>query len=93
MEGFHWGWGEGLQGKVQRIRNMIGRHKIDGERLRMVQETTKSKNLYVQPMDMNYGGGGDAEGLGGTGQRGDKWEGKKGKTVIAQSIKYTLEKP
>ena len=33
--------------KVQGIRNIIGRHKIDGERLRMVQEIEKSKNLYV----------------------------------------------
>ena len=41
------------EGKVQGIRCIIGRHKIDRERLRMVQETENSKNLYVQPMDMN----------------------------------------
>ena len=42
-------WGE----KVQGIRSIIHRHKIDGDRLRMLQETEKSKNLYVQPMNMN----------------------------------------
>ena len=30
---------------VQGIRSIIGRHKIDRERLRMVQETEKPKNL------------------------------------------------
>ena len=40
--------------KVQGIRSIIGRHKIgDRGRLRIVQEMEKSKNLYVQPMDMN----------------------------------------
>ena len=38
--------------KVQR-KSIIGRHKIDGERSKMVKETENSKNLYVQPMDMN----------------------------------------
>ena len=45
--------GENVGEKVQGLRSIIGRHKIDGERLRMVQETENSKNLYVQPMDMN----------------------------------------
>ena len=40
-------------GKVQGIKSIIGRYKIDRERLRMVQEIEKSKNLYVSPMDMN----------------------------------------
>ena len=40
-------------GGIQGIRSMIGKHKLDGERLRVVKETEKSKNLYVQPMDMN----------------------------------------
>ena len=32
-----WGWGEGIMGgKVQGIRSKIGRHKIDGRRLRIV---------------------------------------------------------
>ena len=55
MEGFQWGRGgeEWGRGEVQGVRSIIGRHKIDGERLRMVQETENSKNLYVQPMDMN----------------------------------------
>ena len=51
MEGYQWR-GRGEDGeKVQRIRSIIGRHKIGGEKLRMVQETEKSKNL--QPVDMN----------------------------------------
>ena len=37
MEGFQWGErGEEWRGKVQGIRSIIGRHKIDEERLRMV---------------------------------------------------------
>ena len=37
MEGFQWGGGGGeWEGKVQGIRSIIGRHKIDGEELRMV---------------------------------------------------------
>ena len=37
MEGFQWGGGgEEWGGKVQGIRSIIGSHKIDGERLRMV---------------------------------------------------------
>ena len=39
--------------KVQGIRNIIGRYKIGRERSKMVWETEDSKNLYVQPMDMN----------------------------------------
>ena len=45
----------------------------------MVWETEDSKNLYVQPMDMN--GVGNAGGLGGRAEGGR--EGKIGKTVIA----------
>ena len=33
------------RGNVQGIRSIIGSHKIDRERLRMVQETDKPKNL------------------------------------------------
>ena len=33
--------------KVQGIRSIIGRHKIDRERLRIVWEMEKSKNFYV----------------------------------------------
>ena len=54
MEGYPWGEGGGEWGeKVQGPRNIIGRHKIDVERLRIVQEREKPKNLYVRPMDMN----------------------------------------
>ena len=53
MEGYQWGERKEEQGeKVQGIRSIIGRRKIDKKRLRMVQEMEKSKNLYVQPMDM-----------------------------------------
>ena len=41
----------------------------------------KSKNLYVQPMDMNEGGG-ECRRVGDAGQRGDKGR-KIGKIVIA----------
>ena len=39
--------------KVQRINSINGRSKIDRERLRIVQEMQKPKNLYGKPMDMN----------------------------------------
>ena len=49
--------GEGKQGewgeKVQAIRSINGRYKIDRGRLRTVQEMEKPKNLHAQPMDMN----------------------------------------
>ena len=38
--------------KLQRISSINGRHKIDRERLRIVLEMEKPKNLYVQPMNM-----------------------------------------
>ena len=48
MEGYQWdGGGEEWGEKVQGIRRIIGRRRIDGERLRMVQETENSKKLYV----------------------------------------------
>ena len=54
MEDYQWGGGGEEQGeKVQGIRNITGRHKIDRERLRIVQEMEKPKNLYIQPKDMN----------------------------------------
>ena len=46
------GWGEKVRGKVQGIRSIIGGHKKDGDRTRMVWETEKSKDFYVQPMDV-----------------------------------------
>ena len=39
--------------KVQGIRNINCRYKVDRGRLRIVWETEKPKNLYVQPTDMN----------------------------------------
>ena len=39
--------------KVQGIRSIIGRYKIDKGRLRIIWEMEKPKNLYVQAMDMN----------------------------------------
>ena len=48
MEGYQWGGGEGKIGeKVQGIRRINGRHKIDRGRLRIVWEMKKPKNLYV----------------------------------------------
>ena len=38
--------------KVQGIRSINGRQKIDRGRVRIVWEMEKAKNLYVQPMDM-----------------------------------------
>ena len=42
-------WGERVQG----IRSISGRYKIDRGSLRIVWETEKPKNLNVGPMDMN----------------------------------------
>ena len=64
MEGYQWGgrggrggrggWGgKGRGEKVQGIRSISGRYKIDRGRLRIVWEIEKPKNLYVWPMDMN----------------------------------------
>ena len=48
MEGFQWGGGEEQwEGKVQGIRSIIGRHKIDRGRLRIVYKMENEKNLYV----------------------------------------------
>ena len=54
MEDYHWGGGGVRMGeKEQGIRNISDRYKIDRGRLRIVWEMEKSKNLYVQSMDMN----------------------------------------
>ena len=42
-----------MWGKVQGIRSMNGRYKIDSRRIRIVWEMEKPKNLYVWPIDMN----------------------------------------
>ena len=47
------GWWKGrIGGRVQGIRNINGRYKIDRGRLRVVWEMEKPKNLYVQPTDI-----------------------------------------
>ena len=48
MEGYWWGGGGWeMEEKIQGIRSIIGRYKIDRERLRIVQEMEKPKNLNV----------------------------------------------
>ena len=48
MKGYQWGGEEGRMGeKVQGIRCINGRYKIDRGRVRIVWEMEKSKNLYV----------------------------------------------
>ena len=57
MEGYQQGGGgRRMVENMQVVRSIIGRYKIDRERLRIVQEMGKPKNLYVRPMDMNYRG-------------------------------------
>ena len=41
-----------MREKVQGIRSIIGRYKIDRGRLRIVWEMEKPKNIHVQPMDV-----------------------------------------
>ena len=54
MEGYQQGGGRGKVGKkVQGLRSIIGRYKIDRGRLRIVWEMGKPKNLYLRPMGMN----------------------------------------
>ena len=43
----------GMEEKVQGLKSINGRYKIDREVLRIVQEMEKPKNLYARPMDMN----------------------------------------
>ena len=58
MEGYQQGGGGGrMREKVQGIRSINGRYKINRGRVRIVWEMEKPKNLYVQPIDMNEGGG------------------------------------
>ena len=39
--------------KAQGIRSINDRYKIDRERLRIVWEMEKPKNLHIRPMDMH----------------------------------------
>ena len=77
MEGFPWGGGR--EEKVKRIRSIIGRHKIDGEKSKMVQET-EFKELICTTHGHELRGGWNAGGLGGAGWRGDNG-GKSGKLI------------
>ena len=47
MECYQWGRGGAMGEKVQGIRSINGRYKIDREKLRIVWEMEKPKNLYV----------------------------------------------
>ena len=48
MEGYQQGRGRGRMGdKVQGIRRVNGRYKIERGRLRIIWEMEKPKNLYV----------------------------------------------
>ena len=48
MEGYQWEGGGGrIEGKVQGIRRINGRYKIDRGKLRIVWKMEKSKNLCV----------------------------------------------
>ena len=47
MEGYQRGAGRRMGGKVQGLRSIIGRYRIDREMLRILQEMEKPKNLYV----------------------------------------------
>ena len=48
MEGYQWTGGEGrMREKVQGMRSINGRYKIDRERLRIVWEMEKPENLHV----------------------------------------------
>ena len=48
MEGYQWGRGSRRrEEKLQGIRSINGRYKIDKGRLRIVWEMEKPKNLYV----------------------------------------------
>ena len=42
-----------MREKVQGISSISGRFKIDRERLRIVKEMQKPRNLYIGAMDMN----------------------------------------
>ena len=54
MEGYQWGGEVGRMGeKVQGIRSISGRYKIDRGRLRIVWEMEKPNNFHAQPMFRN----------------------------------------
>ena len=48
MKGYQWGGDRGrMEEKVQGMRSINGRYKINRERLRIAWEMEKPKNLYV----------------------------------------------
>ena len=48
MKDYQWGRGkQGMGEKVQGIRSLIGRYRIDRGKLRIVWEMEKQKNLYT----------------------------------------------
>ena len=48
MEGYQQGWDRGrIEEKVQGIKSINGRYKIDRGMLRTIWETEKPKNLYA----------------------------------------------
>ena len=81
MEGYQWGRGGRRMGeKVQRIRSINGRYKIDRGRLRIAWEMEKPKNLYYVTHGHELRWGNDG-GSGGTGWKGIKGR-KNGTTVM-----------
>ena len=54
MGGYQWGGGGArMEEKLQGIRSMNGRYKIDRGRLTIVGGMEKPKDLYARRMDMN----------------------------------------
>ena len=48
MKAYQWGGGrERMGGKAQGIRSINGRYNIDREKLRIIWEMEKPKNLYI----------------------------------------------
>ena len=70
-------WGKGTGNKQNRWSQ-----NSQGEVKNSIQEMEKPENLYVQPMDMNCGGGGMLD-IGGVQGRGRSREEDIGTTVIA----------
>ena len=54
MEGYQRGGrGGSMGGKVRGMRSISGRYRIDGGRVRTVQEMETPKNLHARCKDMN----------------------------------------
>ena len=61
MEGYQWGWGK-MREKVQGIRSIIGRHKIDTGRLSTVIGNGEAKELTYTTNGRELSGGRSAGG-------------------------------